>query len=90
MSVLGGVVFWITSVILPVAQKNPIGIWEIYFVVVLIPYSVGAFLVFAFGDWICLKLQLYKDNEVFGLYSSMSILSDHGGDNINETRYNTM
>jgi len=41
--------------------------------------------VFAFGDWVCLKLSLYKDNEVTGLTASVSVLSFHDG-NINETR----
>lgn len=56
MSVLGGVIFFLVVTIVEAAQQTLIGIWEIYFVVVLIPFSVGAFLVFAFGDWVCLKL----------------------------------
>lgn len=86
MSVLGCILFWLISVILPAAQKSKIGIWEVYIVGVLIPYSVGAFVVFAFGDWVCLKLRLYKDNEVYGLYSSLSFMSEISRDNINETR----
>lgn len=56
MSVLGGVIFFLLATIVPATQKTPIGLWEIYFVAILIPFSVGAFLVFAFGDWVCLKL----------------------------------
>lgn len=68
-------------------------VWEIYFVGVLIPYGVGAFLAFAFGDWVCLKLRLYKDNEVYGLEASMSIASrppSFKNANINETRLGTV
>ena len=85
MSVIGGAIFLLLATIMPKIRKTPITIWEIYFVGVLIPYSVGAFLVFSFGDWVCLKLKLYKDNEVFGLGASTSLSSPH----INEARNTT-
>jgi hypothetical protein len=40
-----------------------------------VPYAVGPFLVFAYGDLVCLKLKLYKDNYLFGLQSSISVES---------------
>ncbi len=85
MSVIGGAIFLLLATTMPKIRKTPISLWEIYFEGILIPYSVGAFLVFAFGDWVCLKLKLYKDNEVFGLDASTSVFSP----NLNEERNTT-
>ena len=77
MFILGGFlgvffVYWLPSI-----QKSTVTIWEIYFVGILLPYALGAFLTFAFGDLICLKLKLYKNSDAYTLDNSASILSLH-------------
>jgi hypothetical protein len=62
MFVFGMGSFWLLTKTIPAIQKSAIGVWEIYFLGVLIPYAVGAFLVFAYGDLMCLKLKLYMEN----------------------------
>ena len=75
MSVLGTSCFWLFTRSIPAIQTSPITVCEIYFLGVLIPFSVGSFLVFAFGDFVCLKLKLYKENQLFRFDSSQSIES---------------
>ena len=86
MFTLGTALFWLFTKTIPAVQKSPIGIWEIYFLGVLIPYSVGSFLVFAFGDWVCLKLKLYKKNDLFGLGSVDSEEESYGKINLSLVR----
>jgi hypothetical protein len=69
MTFLSALVFMILNTTIPTIIQ-PIDIWEIYFILVLIPFLIGPFLAFAFGDWLCLKLRLYKESNVFGLDSS--------------------
>ncbi len=67
MFLLGEGLFFILTKTIKPTQGSAIGLWEIYFIGVMIPYGVGSFLVFSIGDWICLKLKLYNHNELFSL-----------------------
>jgi hypothetical protein len=50
MFILGEFLFIFITKTVKSTQQSPITLWEIYFLGVLIPYGVGGFFVFAFGD----------------------------------------
>lgn len=72
MAFIGGILYFIVDKTTEAIQKSksPIGVWEIYFALIMVPYSLGSFLSFAFGDFVCLKLKLYTDSDVYALDQS--------------------